>query len=443
MQSGQRKVLRLRFGNATPARTRPPGLQLSATRSSARRRIASAQTTGTPRTGSGIDPRLRVAPRHPLSIPDHLMLGLLGRLKAIHRLISDSGTISAGRSRIPRKSRVRVFADLIVWRRRNGRTRHYFEWGLDRREAPVLRSLFTYREFADLRDRTNGRLIGEGPPDYTLLLDDKHLFAQFIEGMGHPAPSTIAIVDARKITWFHPRRTESLASLLLTEVDGFCKAVRGEKGMGVFRLQVRDGLIQLNGEVGTLDQLAARLTTPHIFQRPIVQHPQLSAVHPHSINTIRLVTVRSEGFVRPFSFPVFRAGVGGSIVDNTSSDGVFAFVDPATGRLSGPGRWRGRGVEKHPDTGFRFEGFLLPFFAETVDLAIRIHEDLPMIHSVGWDLAITADGPVVIEGNSNWGAEALIDVDPNFRQEFTRLCSTVWSGRSGSAAGKRPWVTTT
>jgi hypothetical protein len=357
------------------------------------------------------------------------MLGPLGRLRRIHRLISASAVTPAGHPGLPRKSRARVLAELVEWRRRKGRTKHYFEWGLDRKGAPDLRRVFTYHEFADLRDRTNGRLTGERPHDYTLLLDDKLLFALFIEGMGHPAPQTIAVADPREITWLHPRRTESLESLLLTEVDVFCKAVLGERGSGVFRLQVRDGVIHLNGEVGTLDQLAARLATPHILQRGIVQHPQLSAVHPHSINTIRLVTVRSEGVVRPFSFPVFRAGAGGNIVDNAATGGLFALVDRGTGRLAGPGRWQGREVVKHPDTGIVLQGLQLPFFAEAVDLAIRIHEDLPMIHSVGWDLAITPDGPVIVEGNSNWSAEARITADPDFKQEFTRLCSTAWSGR--------------
>ena len=35
-------------------------------------------------------------------------------------------------------------------------------------------------------------------------------------------------------------------------------------------------------------------------------------------------------------------------------------------------------------------------------MAKELHSKLYRIHSVGWDIAITEEGPVFIEGNSKW-----------------------------------------
>jgi len=349
----------------------------------------------------------------------------LPRVKRLRRRVAASAPRSEVDPDAPRKSRVRILAELAAWERRGGTHRHYFGWGLDRKDAPALDSIFTYDEFAELRDRSNGRPPGGRPLAYTLVLDDKLHFALFVEAMGHPAPRTIAVANARSITWLHPRRTAPLSSLLAPNltVDVVCKDILGEQGDGLFRLHVKDGLLRINEDVAPLDALAARLASPCILQRRLVQHPGLSAVHPHSINTFRLITIRSEGRVQHFSYPVLRVGSGGSIVDNISQGGILARIDRATGRVAGPGLWHGGEIRSHPDSGVVFDGLQLPYFHKAADLAIRIHEDLPRVHSVGWDMAVAPEGPVVIEGNSNWSAENRITGEPEFRRQFTRLCS--------------------
>ena len=44
----------------------------------------------------------------------------------------------------------------------------------------------------------------------------------------------------------------------------------------------------------------------------------------------------------------------------------------------------------------------IPFFKEAVEMAKELHSKLYRIHSVGWDIAITQEGPIFIEGNSRW-----------------------------------------
>jgi hypothetical protein len=39
---------------------------------------------------------------------------------------------------------------------------------------------------------------------------------------------------------------------------------------------------------------------------------------------------------------------------------------------------------------------------ESLETVKRFHNYFKDIHSIGWDIAITEDGPVIIEGNDNW-----------------------------------------
>ena len=61
-----------------------------------------------------------------------------------------------------------------------------------------------------------------------------------------------------------------------------------------------------------------------------------------------------------------------------------------------------------PATGVRVLGRSLPMFAECCELARRAALLLLPMRTLGWDIAITPDGPVLLEGNNWWATfEAL------------------------------------
>ena len=54
-----------------------------------------------------------------------------------------------------------------------------------------------------------------------------------------------------------------------------------------------------------------------------------------------------------------------------------------------------------------FEGYPVPFYAESVELALKAHALFPRLLTVGWDVAVTQDGPMLVEGNHDWDIEML------------------------------------
>ena len=131
----------------------------------------------------------------------------------------------------------------------------------------------------------------------------------------------------------------------------------------------------------------------------------MSALCPTSVNTIRLQTVMDkDGNVIPFG-PGVRIGRVGNYVDNWAKGGVFVGIDAKTEKLKDMGILKpkyGTKVFEHPDTHIVFNGYHVPHYKEAEDLAVKLHKIMYRSHSIGWDIAITPQGPVIIEGNDRW-----------------------------------------
>jgi hypothetical protein len=68
--------------------------------------------------------------------------------------------------------------------------------------------------------------------------------------------------------------------------------------------------------------------------------------------------------------------------------------------------------DHHPVTGARVTGRVVPRWQELAQLAVRAHATLPGRVFIGWDIAMTAEGPKILEGNSF--------ADPMFPQRVFR-----------------------
>ena len=99
-------------------------------------------------------------------------------------------------------------------------------------------------------------------------------------------------------------------------------------------------------------------------------------------------------------------------------------IDIETGMLRKYGFYKpyfGRKADKHPNTGVIFEGIKVPFWKQLLEKAILFHEKLRDIHSIGWDIGITQDGPVFIEGNDNWEISFLQACNGGLKKEYKEL----------------------
>ena len=139
---------------------------------------------------------------------------------------------------------------------------------------------------------------------------------------------------------------------------------------------------------------------------PCLQNdPVLAPITAGALCTVRIVTYQAPGRPAAFLVATYKMATGDAPADNFHFGGMLAAVDPDTGRLGAAVRQRGRAltaVDRHPDSGAVIAGFPLPHWRAARALAVRAHESARFLPMVGWDIALTPDGPVLIEGNT-WG----------------------------------------
>ena len=101
---------------------------------------------------------------------------------------------------------------------------------------------------------------------------------------------------------------------------------------------------------------------------------------------------------------------GNSVVDNFSAGGIASAVDLSSGRLSSAvPKLPGDGIfeyDTHPDIKQLITGATIPHWGQIRKLALDVHQTVDTIF-VGWDLTLTSDGPMVIEGNKGWDTDVV------------------------------------
>lgn len=135
-----------------------------------------------------------------------------------------------------------------------------------------------------------------------------------------------------------------------------------------------------------------------VAEEIIEQDDEMSALHPESVNTIRIYTICYGMKVVAFH-PWLRIGRGSSIIDNASAGGIGAACDFRTGKITRAGDKLGHVFEVHPDNGKKLIGFKIPQWEDAIDLAKRLALVNPQLHYAGWDLALSKNGWVLVEGN--------------------------------------------
>lgn len=170
----------------------------------------------------------------------------------------------------------------------------------------------------------------------------------------------------------------------------------GECGHGVEKIKLSD----FADPDAAVNYIRTSESNFGVIEDVVTQHPALSELYPYSVNCLRMVTVywKKKSYVL---YAVLKTGNNKKFVDNLENGGYACHVDLETGVVTGPGHTSDLDLcEAHPMTGIRFEGFQVPLFEEAKQLVSEAAKVNPRVRYIGWDVAITPDGPLIIEGNN-------------------------------------------
>lgn len=188
---------------------------------------------------------------------------------------------------------------------------------------------------------------------------------------------------------------EDVREFVSTREYLFCKMQDKECGIGCERLKISD--------FKDFDELYNYLKEKQFctIEDNIVQHPALSKLYPNAVNSLRIITILDDKKVPHCVYMVQKMGCGGSVVDNNC---LFTPVDLKTGKMMYPAHsgdtTKGIIYTEHPDTHIPIVGYQLPFIKEAVNMCLKAALVVPQIRYIGWDVALTENGPAIIEGNT-------------------------------------------
>ena len=298
------------------------------------------------------------------------------------------------------------------------------------------------REFQD--DFLGGREQGVylellNPFKYYILARNKFLAHLVLEQAGIPTPELYCYYSPENGVAVEGKTgfdVLSVKRILEGKQVAECvvKATEGSHGDNVFavnriKYEDEDALFDLSD--GTQKRLSALLGhSPLLFEQKIRQTQQLSCFNPSSVNTIRFMTTLMPTGEAKVIATFIKIGRSGAFVDNAGGGGnVDAGINVATGEIYGAIEFNSfrktRPIDCHPDTKAQLNGVVIEHWEEICTRLCHFQQRLPFLKAIGWDVAITDAGPVIIEINDFWDTTGQLFIQSGWRKEI-RECYSAW-----------------
>lgn len=274
-------------------------------------------------------------------------------------------------------------------------------FGIPRSEWPIMRGIVPAQGFASMQMRKGLHALFNPAalPVRANIFKDKARFVREARAHGLAVPDTLG-------------PGENTADWLARQGEVVFKPNFSSHGRGVTRWRRSGANWRSNtGEEADSAKLAS-LAGKGLLQAALATHEALGLMSPDALPTLRLVTLPDEQGRPEVAFRALRVGGGGAAADNFALGGLAMLVD-AEGL---PFQAYGRGPDArpvpatlHPRTGAPLDRPLPPDLVQAADaLAARAHAILGHDYSsIAWDVGITPDGPVLVEGNWNPGTNIM------------------------------------
>lgn len=177
-----------------------------------------------------------------------------------------------------------------------------------------------------------------------------------------------------------------------------------------------------------------------IIEAFIEQHPVISHIYPHVVNTIRIHTMRgSDGINIVLMAELYVPSGGEKDTVHSKKDTYTIFIDQESGKLWDKAYKRTGelgiityGEMCHCDTNAIFGDITIPYWDEVKAMVIDAASYITELAYIGWDVGITPGGPVIIEGNAISGIlssyqvkMSMINGGCGVRKEFEEMFALV------------------
>ncbi len=267
-----------------------------------------------------------------------------------------------------------------------------------------------YNDYLSLKE--NKRLLQwsfSNAKEQIVLVENKLLFEEFLVKENIPTPQIFFHNSKNEFTYngdvFEIETKNDFCTFLMQVFNEkkiehiFCKPIDGIMGENIF-------VIDKNTHRNIADNLISLVfSKAFIFQELIHQHEVLKRINYSSINTLRVVTYKNKKNEVEILSGFIRVGRKGAIIDNAHLGGIVVPFNKETGKMYAEGLQLidngGEIFYKHPDTGVIFDNLQIPQYIQVKKIVAKA-ASLFKFPLLGWDVAITANGPIIVEANHDF-----------------------------------------
>lgn len=295
------------------------------------------------------------------------------------------------------------------------------------------------------------------PPSLEPLLRNKAIFYRFCLAQNIPVPALYAIGFGQASYWTHlgwiPGGTEQWLAFLERElpVEFVVKPVEGAFGQGVrlFRREngrFTDAAGEEHSSTAIWELLRNSYCDGFLIQERLRNHPRLlELTGVEYLQTVRLTTLVGEDQQAHVIHAHLKLITGSNVTDNFHgglTGNLQARVDLQDGRLIRPVTASANTpgyilLQQHPNTGQDIEGFPVPLWAQATDLVRRAALRFLPVRTIGWDVALTPAGAVIVEGNIWWDPSNQHQNLHTVLQTIRDLCPSAMQPVPEPSAGRR------
>lgn len=330
------------------------------------------------------------------------------------------------------KSFCKKLINHISWLLRNETfNNNYYAFGLNLKNKKQ-KAYIGSSEFLNIKNRAEKlmrRTMGASDLSYEVITKDKFVTHGYISGNDIPCVPVEGMVSWQGINM--NGETKPLEALYDFEDDLVLKNILMESGNGFMLCKpLKSGHLLVNREICGLSDFIKLLEKGRwVLQKRFKSHRVIREVNDTALNSTRIVTIFNG------KYPVYLGGfqsfaTQGGEIDSWDKGSIYVGIDPYNSALKGQGFFhpaiKGKSlVSEHPDSKIKFDGLHIPYLKEARELCLRAHKIFYNHFIIGWDVAITDDGPKIIEANEKPGMNAVQCLDGGLRnivkETFTNL----------------------
>lgn len=246
------------------------------------------------------------------------------------------------------------------------------------------------------------------PFKYSTIFTNKYVQKKILHHFNLPTPDLISTIGEKKDISTKKQLDSFLEPM---ESDIVIKLISGTHGDGFLSLSPNGKSFLAGDRNYSKDDVWAHVNTDlrsfkngYLVEEKITNSDFIRSIYPNSLNTFRIVMIKTHDNKWHNPCSVLRFGKGLKQVDNGQ---IFIFVDPSGKSTGAYDITTSNPVTHHPDSGSPLVGIKLTEYQKIINLAIKASKDFNFMGALGWDIASTDKGPLILEVNAWWGHDAL------------------------------------